>query len=275
MEIDAAASLRFLVVELVEGLAGRRSAQHADLIRSNEDLDAFAYVASHDLKEPLRGIYRYAHQLLEDISPIDEKNRRKLDGMVRLAERMDGLLDAMLHFSRIGGIALTLEDVDLNEILTEALDILSSRTNDNKAIVTTPRLLPTVRCDRVRCRQIMVNLLSNGLKYTDGTDQRIQVGYIAPGESHLRPGCPEGAQDKTIYYVADNGIGIHAKHFKQVFKLFKRLHGHDSYGGGSGAGLTIVRKLVEQHDGHVWVDSSVGQGSTFYFTLPGKEPFIP
>ena len=270
MEIDAAANLRFLVAEMMAGQAGRRAVLHADLARSNEDLDAFVYVASHDLKEPLRGIYRYAHQLLEDCAPMDEESRQKLDGLVRLTQRMDNLLDSMLHFSRVGGTDLLLENVDLNQVLAEALDFVGSRTLDNNNAVVVPRPLPTVPCDPVRCRQIFANLLSNGLKYTDGANKRIEVGYIAADEVHPRPGCQQASQGQTIYYVADNGIGIQARHFKQIFKLFKRLHSHDSYGGGTGAGLTIVRKLVEQHGGQVWVDSIAAQGSTFYFTLPGK-----
>ena len=270
VEIDAAASLRFMLAEWVAGQTGRRTVLHADLARSNADLDAFVYVASHDLKEPLRGIYRYAHQLLEDVVSIDDESRRKLDGLVRLTVRMDGLLDSMLHFSRVGGTDLLLEQVDLNEILAEALDFLGSRTIDKEHAVAVPRPLPTVLCDRIRCRQIFVNLLSNGLKYSDTANQRLEVGYIAPNDSHPRPHCPQKILGQAIFYVADNGIGIQAKHHQQIFKLFKRLHGHDSYGGGSGAGLTIVRKLVEQHGGQVWVDSSAGQGSTFYFTLPSK-----
>jgi chemotaxis family two-component system sensor kinase Cph1 len=268
VEIDAAAGLRFLVAELVAGQAGRRTVLHADLARSNEDLDAFAYAASHDLKEPLRGIYRYAHQLLEDAAPIDDDSRRKLDGVVRLTERMDSLLDSMLHFSRVGGTDLLLESVDLNDVLAEAVDFVGSRTIDINTAVVVPRRLPTVQCDPVKCRQIFANLLSNSLKYTDAANKHIEVGYIGADEIHPRPGCQEGGQGEAIYYVADNGIGIQPRHFKQIFKLFKRLHGHDSYGGGAGAGLTIVRKLVEQHGGQVWVDSVAGQGTTFYFTLP-------
>ena len=275
MEIDAAANLRFLVAELVAGQAGRRTVLHADLVRSNEDLDAFVYVASHDLKEPLRGIHRYAHQLLEDCAVTDGESRRKLDGLLRLTVRMDSLLDSMLHLSRVGGTDLLLESVDLNDVLAEAVDFVGSRTVDDNAAVTVPRPLPAVQCDPVRCRQIFANLLSNGLKYSDAADPRIEVGYIAPDETHARPGCQQASRDQTIYYVADNGIGVHPKHFKQIFKLFKRLHGQDSYGGGTGAGLTIVRKLVEQHGGQVWVDSLAGQGSTFYFTLPGKASPIP
>ena len=275
VEIDAAASLRFLVAELVAGQAGRRTVLHADLARSNADLDAFVYVASHDLKEPLRGIHRYAHQLLEHSPPMDDASRDKLDALLRLSVRMDSLLDSMLHFSRVGGTDLLLESVDLNAVLAEALDFVGSRTLDDNAAVVLPRPLPTVRCDPVRCRQILANLLANSLKYTDAASMRIEVGYIAADEPHARPGCPQAARNETIYYVADNGIGIAAKHFKQVFNLFKRLHGQDSYGGGTGAGLTIVRKLVEQHGGQVWVDSVAGQGSTFYFTLPGRVPTTP
>ena len=96
----------------------------------------------------------------------------------------------------------------------------------------------------------------------------MEVGYILPSESHARPGCPDGAETETIYYVADDGIGINQKSFQQIFKLFKRLHGQGDYGGGTGAGLAIVEKLVGQHGGKVWVDSTPGCGSTFYFTLP-------
>lgn len=270
VEIEAAAGLRLLAAELVASRAGQRTDPHADLARSNEELDAFAYVASHDLKEPLRGIHRYAHQLLEDVAPVDDESRSKLDGLVRLTLRMDSLLDSMLHFSRVGGTGLLLELVDLNEILAEAVDIVGSRTQDGRSEVVLPRRLPAAQCDRIRCRQVFVNLLSNALKYTDAAQKRIEVGYILAGESRSRPGCPQGSEDHTIYYVADNGIGIQVKHFKQIFKLFKRLHGQNSYGGGTGAGLTIVRKLVEQHRGRVWVDSLAGQGSTFYFTLPGE-----
>ena len=270
VEIDAVAGLRFKLAELVAGQAGRRTVLHADLARSNEELDAFVYVASHDLKEPLRGIYQYAHQLLEDCPPTDKESRLKLDGLVRLSVRMDGLLDAMLHFSRVGGTDLLLEAVDLNDIVADALDFLGSRTTNQQDAVAVPRRLPTVQCDRIRCRQIYVNLLSNGLKYTDTANKRVELGYIAPDEVHPRPNCPQALEGQAIYYVADNGIGIAPKHHQHIFKLFKRLHGHDCYGGGSGAGLTIVRKLVAQHGGQVWVDSSAGQGSTFYFTLPSR-----
>jgi chemotaxis family two-component system sensor kinase Cph1 len=267
VEIEAAASLRLLAAELVDSRAAKRVTLQTDLVRSNEDLDAFAYVASHDLKEPLRGIHRYAHQLLEDAAPVDGENRQKLDGLVRLTLRMDSLLDSLLNFSRVGGDDLQLEIVDLNELLTEALELIGSRTSDVKSEVVVPRQLPAIDCDRMRCRQIFANLLSNAFKYSDAALKRVEVGVILAGERHPRPGSPPGVQEQSIYYVADNGIGIPVKHFDKIFKLFKRLHAQGSFGGGTGAGLTIVRKLVEQQGGQVWVDSEVGQGTTFYFTL--------
>lgn len=269
-EIEAAADLRLLVVELMFGRAERRTGLKADLARSNEELDAFAYVASHDLKEPLRGILQYANQLLEDVAPVDDASRVKLDGLMRLTVRMDSLLDSLLHFSRVGGSDFSLETINVNDTLAEALEIVGSRATAGHLELVVPRLLPTVRCSRVRCRQVFVNLLSNALKYTDKSQKRVEVGYIQPGESHPRPGCPRGSESHTIYYVADNGIGIQPKHFEQIFKLFKRLHGRENYGGGMGVGLTIVRKLVEQHGGQVWVDSLPQQKTTFYFTLPGE-----
>lgn len=270
VELEAAAGLRLLAAELVDGRLAKRVALQTDLVRSNEELDAFAYVASHDLKEPLRGIHHYAHQLLEDATPVDGENRQKLDSLVRLTLRMDSLLDSLLHFSRVGGNALSIELVDLNELLAEAVDLVGSRSTDVKSEVVAPRPLPTIHCDRMRCRQIFANLLSNALKYTDAPKKRIEVGVIFANEVHDRPGCPTGLELQTIFYVADNGIGIQTKHFNQIFKLFKRLHVHDGYGGGTGAGLTIVRKLVEQQRGQVWVGSVAGHGSTFYFTLSGK-----
>jgi light-regulated signal transduction histidine kinase (bacteriophytochrome) len=271
VELDAAARLRMLVMELVVSRAERLADLNADLTRSNEELDAFAYVASHDLKEPLRGIYKYAHQLLEDAAVVDEQNRKKLEGLMRLTVRMDSLLDSLLYFSRVGRETLLTEVTDLNEVVAEAVEMVDARRTEGPTEIVIPRPLPNIRCDRVRCREIFVNLLSNALKYNDKPQKRVEVGFIAPSEDHRRPGFPEGVSGLPIYYVKDNGIGIPARHFEQVFKMFKRLHGRDDFGGGTGAGLTIVQKLVERHHGRVWLESTPGTGTTFYFTLSCRE----
>ena len=270
VEIDAAARLRALIMELVIVRAERLTGLNAELARSNEELDAFAYVASHDLKEPLRGIHKYAHQLMEAV-PADDEERRKLESLMRLTLRMDSLLDSLLHFSRVGREELTLEKVDLNDVLAEAIEMVGSRTGDGRTQIAAPRPLPHVMCDRVRVREVLVNLLSNALKYNDKADKRIEVGYVEARETSLRHTFPGNTDGHTVFYVRDNGIGIAPRHFEQIFKLFKRLHGRDEYTGGTGAGLTIVRKLVERHRGQVWPESVTGEGSTFFFTLSADD----
>ena len=267
VEIESAVSLRVAIVDLLAGQVAQRIDSKAQMARSNEELDAFAYVASHDLKEPLHGIHQYANQLLNEAALLGGDNLGKLDRLVRLTVRMDSLLDSLLHFSRVGGADVSIEAVDLNTVVAEAWESVGSRNTQGNLIVM-PRPLPLANCNLMRCRQVFVNLLSNALKYSDKNQKKVEVGFIAPSEIHARPGCPNGAANETIYYVADNGIGINQKSFKQVFKLFKRLHGQGDYGGGTGAGLAIVGKLVAQHGGDVWIDSAPGRGATFYFTLP-------
>ena len=213
------------------GLAGL----NADLARSNDGLDAFAYMASHDLKEPLRGVHKYAHQPIQAV-PASEDNKRKLDGLMRLSLRMDNLLDSLLHFSRVGREELTLEKVDPNHMLADAIEMVGSRTEDSHTQITRPRPLPFIMCDHVRVREVLVNLLSNALKHNDKPAKRLEVGFIHTHESALRQGFPDSIAGQTVHYVCDNGIGTAPRYFDQVFKMFKRLYGREEYGGGTGAG---------------------------------------
>jgi chemotaxis family two-component system sensor kinase Cph1 len=261
VEVDAAARLRVLVLDVIVGRAEQLAELNAELTRSNEELDAFAYAASHDLKEPLRGIHRYAEQLLEDATVSDAEHRRKLEALTRLTSRMDSLLDSLLQFSRVGRIDLLLEDADLDDVVREALEMISSRMTSPGVEVVIPRRLPVVRCDCIRVREVFMNLLSNALKYNDQDVKVIEIGYLSPAES---------SSEQTIFFVKDNGIGIAAKHFDQVFQMFRRLHGRAEFGGGSGAGLTIVQRVVERHHGRIWIESTLGVGSTFFFTLGGE-----
>ncbi len=259
VEIESALRLRVLIMELVVSRADQLAELNVDLTRSNEELDAFAYVASHDLKEPLRGISKYTHQLLESAASADGETRQRLEGLMRLTVRMDSLLDSLLHFSRVGRATLQFQPVDLNEVLEEALEMVAARRQEVPTEIRIPQPLPTVKCDRMRVREIFMNLLANAMKYNDREQREIEIGWSA---------------DETrgpVFFVRDNGIGIEPRHFDTVFKMFRRLHGRDAFGGGSGAGLTIVQKLVEQHHGSVWLESTPGVGSTFHFTL--SEPF--
>ena len=268
VELDCVARFRIALMELIVSRAELLAELNADLTRSNEDLDAFAYIASHDLKEPLRGIFKYAHQLGEAGNMADPSSRAQLDGLKRLCLRMDSLLDSLLHFSRLGRVTLNVDDVQVDEVVAEALEMVGARRTEKPSRVLIPRPMSTVRCDRVRIREVFVNLLSNAFKYNDKPVTRIEIGHIVPHEARRRPHWPADLGNCMIYYVKDNGIGIEARHFDQLYKMFKRLHSREDYGGGTGAGLTIVRKLVERHGGQVWVDSEVGIGSTFYFSLP-------
>ncbi len=268
LEVDSALRLRMLVMELVVSRSERLAELNADLTRSNDELDAFAYVASHDLKEPLRGIHKYAHQLLESAQLLDQESRRRVENLMRLTVRMDSLLDSLLHFSRVGRTTLELEAVDLNEIIDESLEMVGARRSDCTLRVEVPRRLPTWRCDRVRVREIFTNLISNAMKYVRGTFPHIEIGVITPSETGERPNASAVSIGHTIFYLKDFGIGVETRHYEQIFRMFKRLHGRDEFGGGVGAGLTIVQKLVNRHGGCVWLDSVVGVGTTFYFTLP-------
>ena len=119
---------------------------------------------------------------------------------------------------------------------------------------------------------MFVNLLSNAMKYNDRAQRRVEIGYLAADEAGGRGQAPPEASGHTVYYVRDDGIGIHPKHHEQVFKMFSRLHGRSEYGGGTGAGLAIVKKLVERHSGRIWLDSTLGEGTTVFFTLAGGAP---
>lgn len=266
-ERDAASRLRALAMEIVVGRAGELETLNADLARTNDELDTFAYVASHDLKEPLRGIYKYADQVRDALEPTAELQRNRLDSLLRLASRMDGLLDSLLAYSRVGRAALDVEPVDTAAVLAEALEMVAPRIADRPTKIVVPRALPRVRCDHIRLREILSNLLSNALKYNDRSERVIEVGYLAPHENERRARMPSAAGGQVALYVADNGIGIAPHHHDQVFRLFRRLHRPHDWGGGSGAGLTIVAKLVERHGGSIWLDSALGEGTTVYFSL--------
>ena len=149
--------------------------------------------------------------------------------------------------------------------------MVGGRSAEAKAEFVVPRPLPRIRCDAVRVREIFQNLISNALKYNDQAAKRIEISYFRPEEARELKPLPPQAADETVYAVKDNGIGIASNHFEQIFSMFKRLHGREEYGGGTGAGLPIVKKLVDRHGGTIWLKSTLGEGSTFYFTLPCKQ----
>jgi PAS domain S-box-containing protein len=230
-------------------------AEHAQrLAASNAELESFAYVASHDLKEPLRGISAYAEMLLEDLgAKAGEEDREKLQTLVKLSKRMYDLLDSLLELSRVGRMEVALGECDLNELVGGVLEGLHARLEQDKASVQVAKL-PTINCDGVRTGQVFSNLIVNALKYNNKESKSVEIG------SEIQDGV-------HVLYVRDNGIGIADRHHDAVFRVFRRLHPRDAYGGGTGMGLAIVKKIVQQHGGRIWLKSVPGEGTTFYFTL--------
>lgn len=229
--------------------------QAHDLVVSNADLQQFAYVTSHDLQEPLRTIHSYA-QLLQRryAGQLDADAQEFLGYITAGANRMHDLIQDLLTYSRV----INLErrpsaPVEMDGVVIWAMQNLQLAVSDSGADISF-RDLPSVSGDRIQLVQLMQNLLSNAIKYrTPGVRPEIRVA----AEHHL----PEWR-----FSVRDNGIGMDPEYHEKIFGLFKRLHGRDI--PGTGIGLAICRKIVEQHGGRMWVESAIQEGSTFYFTLP-------
>lgn len=234
----------------------------------NVDLDSFAHAAAHDLKEPLRGISNAATFTLEDAADdLDATSVRRLETMQRLAGRMDELLNSLLHYARLGRGGVQRVDVALDDVVDAALEVAGPRLADENVTVVREATLGRVRADPDRLYEILVNLLVNAAKYAaDRPDRTVEIAVAAVPTQ-------DGAGSEQAVLVRDNGIGIPAGRQSEVFDLFRRLHGPAEYGGGTGVGLAVVKRIVERHGGRLWLESEPGQGTAFYFTLgdPGTE----
>ncbi|WPL17307.1 Phytochrome-like protein cph1 [Thiorhodovibrio winogradskyi] len=253
-EIEHAIELRHGIVDLILRHTEQLRRINRELAESNLELDTFAYAASHDLKEPLRGIHTSIEFLQEEDGPLlSSSGQGRLATVLRLTRRMDELIETLLQYSRVGRIDLRLEAVDLNELVVQTLELFEPLRKERATARMLGRL-PVVECDRVRVGEIFTNLISNALKYNDREEKRVDIG------------CDASA-DPPVFFVRDNGIGIAVRQYARIFQIFRRLHPRDAYGGGTGAGLTITKKAIERHGGQIWLESVPGRGSTFFFTL--------
>jgi len=224
----------------------------------NEELSHFAYVVSHDLKAPLRGIKLLTEWLCTDYGDqLDNEARENLDLLQNRVDRMHNLIEGVLQYSRVGRIEEERVEVDLNELLPEIIDGIAPPEHVS---VTVDGTLPRLECEPTRINQVFQNLLTNAVKYMDKPVGRISVA------------CTEEA-GAWKFSVADNGPGIEARYFDRIFKIFQTLASRDEY-ESTGVGLTLVKKIVESYGGKIWVESEVGKGSTFFFTLP-QQPETP
>ncbi len=232
-----------------------RRALEEELARSNAELQQFAYIASHDLKEPLRMVSSYLGLLEKRYKGrvLDEEAEEFVHFAIDGSSRMRHLIDDLLLFSRVESQGKEFEPTDMNTILETALMNLGKNVEEAGAIITHDRL-PTVQADPSQMVQLLQNLIDNGLKYHG--EERPSVHISA----HLQAG-------EWAISVKDNGIGIDPRHHEQLFQMFSRLHSRDQY-PGTGMGLAISKKIVERHGGRIWVESDGKSGTTFFFTLP-------
>ncbi|MGA2705897.1 MAG: PAS domain S-box protein, partial [Isosphaeraceae bacterium] len=225
----------------------------AELARSNRELEQFAYIASHDLQEPLRMVASFLELLAERYKGrLDEKADLFISRAVDGAVRMKGLIDDLLGYSRVTTKARPLEVMETGAAVDEATSNLGKAIAEKGAVVTHDAL-PAVLADRTQLVQLFQNLIGNALKFCDGPP-RVHVAAVRNAE-------------EWVFSVRDNGIGIAPEHQERIFQIFQRLHGRDKY-PGMGVGLAICQKVVERHGGRIWVESQPGEGSTFFFTLP-------
>ncbi|MEO1295638.1 MAG: ATP-binding protein [Cyanobacteria bacterium J06636_16] len=269
LEINSAIDLRNALVGIVLKKADELAKLNQELQHSNRQLASFAYAAAHDLKEPLRGIYNYASVLLEDYTQIlDQEGLDYLTEIQAFSQRMETLINALLRVSQLRQTHLKMQLTDLNEVLENAVEVVHASRPETHFEVAVPRSLPPVLCDLVLVNEVFRNLISNAVKYNDQPQKWIEVGY-QESEAASSEGPVNPATSNWTFYVRDNGIGISETHLTEIFKLFKRLHPQELYGGGAGIGLAIVHQIIERHGGKIWVESAKRQGSTFYFTLSG------
>ena len=249
----------FCLASIID-ITARKRAEHdlkrhtEELERSNRELGQFAYVASHDLQEPLRAVSGCVQLLQQRYhGKLDARADDLISHAVGGASRMQTLINDLLVYSRVGTRGHAFEKCDCLEPLKEALANLEVTLQESQALVTHDPL-PTISGDPTQLTQLFQNLIGNALKFRGNDRPQVHIGAERKSSGHL-------------FYVRDNGIGIEPQYFERVFGVFQRLHSRREY-PGNGIGLAICRKIVERHHGRMWVESTPGRGSTFYFTLP-------
>ena len=244
--------IRRLNAELEQRVAERT----AQLQAANEELQAFSYSVSHDLRAPLRHVMGFVELLQKDAGPaLSEKSRRHLATISQSAKRMGTLIDDLLAFSRVGRAALQKTDVNLNQLVREALGDFQAETKERK-ILWKIHLLPPVRADHALLRMVLVNLVANAVKFTGArAEARIEIGSIPSDDN------------ETVIFIRDNGAGFDPRYAGKLFGVFQRLHSRDEF-EGTGIGLANVQRIIHRHGGRTWADGAVDGGATFYFSIP-------
>ncbi|MDZ8136161.1 MAG: ATP-binding protein [Nostoc sp. DedQUE04] len=235
----------------------QRQQTENELQRSNQELEQFAYVASHDLQEPLRVIVSYTELLAEKYQKqLDEKANKYITYIVNAATRMQALIEDLLSYSRVGRCDFRLVSTDCDRIVDQVIQTLHVAIAESHATITRDRL-PTIEADKEQFSRLLQNLISNAIKYRQEQPPQIHISATQK-------------DNKWLFAVHDNGIGIEAQYAQRIFIIFQRLHTRRQY-SGTGLGLAICKKIVERHHGNIWMESEVGKGSVFWFTIPIKK----
>lgn len=231
---------------------------NSKLEQSNQDLEQFAYIASHDLRSPLQTILGFAQILGQKYQEcLDEKGKHYLDRIITGAYRMNKLIGALLEYSRIGNKNLDFKPVDGNKILAQVLESLQADLESSHAVIQLEQM-PTFIGDEVQLEQLFQNLISNAIKY--------RHPEVTP---QIKITVEPRVNFEYLIGIHDNGIGISSEDFQRIFQVFQRLHNSEQY-PGTGIGLAVCQKIIDNHGGRIWVESEANQGTSFYFTLPGQ-----
>jgi PAS domain S-box-containing protein len=233
----------------------KRKQAETEILQSNKELDAFTYSVSHDLRAPLRSVNGYAQILKEDYKEkLDEEGNRVIDIIVKNGKRMGQLIDDLLEFSRTSKKEIAKSHVSMNDyVCAIATDLMEAEKNRQVQWNLLP-LGPSL-VDVSMMRQVWVNLLSNAMKYS----RKNELTAIEVGSSET--------DYESIYYVKDNGVGFDMKYYSKLFGVFQRLHKAEDF-DGTGVGLALVKRVIERHNGRIWAESKIGEGATFFFSIP-------
>jgi PAS domain S-box-containing protein len=244
--------IRVLNAELEQRVVERT----AQLQAANQELEAFSYSVSHDLRAPLRHVTAFVELLQKDAGPsLSEKSLHQLTTISQAAKRMGDLIDDLLEFSRVRRAELQKTDVNLDELVRETLGDFQAETQ-GRNIAWNIHPLPVVQADRALLRMVLVNLISNAVKFTG-----------ARAEAKIEIGCGSGGDAETVIFIRDNGAGFDPRYAGKLFGVFQRLHSNDEF-EGTGIGLANVQRIIQRHGGRAWAEGVVDGGATFYFSIP-------
>jgi signal transduction histidine kinase len=243
--------------ETIERQMAEMATQQEALSQKNVELERFAYVASHDLRTPLRNIISFSSLLNRRLKGQADENVQQFLGYINdYAHHMNNIIDHMLEYARVGKYdAASCEPVDMEAVRQYVVDSLKDRLTEKNAVVHLEGAPPSVMAEKSQIVQLLQNLLENALTYNDSEQPEITIGSAAPVDG------------QPCFFVKDNGIGIEPQYQEKVFDMFYRLHSFDQF-PGTGLGLAICKKIVQQCQGRIWLESAQGQGTTIYFTLP-------